>query len=47
MIILDTHVILWNALSPEKISKKAKEIIFEAEDTLFFAKFHFGKLQCL
>lgn len=30
MIILDTHVIIWDALSPEKISEKAKESISHA-----------------
>ena len=27
MIVVDTHVIVWNALRPEKISKKAKQAI--------------------
>ena len=30
MIVLDTHVIIWNALSPDKISEKAKESISQA-----------------
>ncbi|MBN1904010.1 MAG: type II toxin-antitoxin system VapC family toxin [Deltaproteobacteria bacterium] len=30
MIVADTHIIIWDALSPEKLSKKAKAAILEA-----------------
>ncbi|MEA3285938.1 MAG: type II toxin-antitoxin system VapC family toxin [Candidatus Marinimicrobia bacterium] len=33
MIILDTHIIVWDALQPEKISKKARKIIDRANDS--------------
>ncbi|NLD36228.1 MAG: type II toxin-antitoxin system VapC family toxin [Desulfatiglans sp.] len=32
MIVADTHIIIWEALSPEKISKKAKAAIMEANE---------------
>ncbi len=32
MIVLDTHIIIWEALSPGKISGKAKEAIYHAND---------------
>jgi PIN domain nuclease of toxin-antitoxin system len=30
MIVADTHIIIWDALSPEKLSQKAKATILEA-----------------
>jgi PIN domain nuclease of toxin-antitoxin system len=33
MITLDTHVIIWDALKPEKISPKAREVINLANDS--------------
>ncbi|MBN2059282.1 MAG: type II toxin-antitoxin system VapC family toxin [Deltaproteobacteria bacterium] len=33
MIILDTHVIIWNALKPEMLSKKAEEAISAANNS--------------
>ena len=33
MIALDTHVIIWDALKPEKISAKAREVIDQANDS--------------
>ena len=38
MIVVDTHVIIWDALSPEKLSKKAKNAIARAnrEDGIIF-----------
>ena len=33
MIILDTHIIIWDALQPEKISKKARKMIDRANDS--------------
>ncbi len=32
MIVLDTHVIVWDALQPEKISKKARRMIDRANE---------------
>ena len=31
MIVVDTHVIIWNALDPQKISTKAKKAIKQAQ----------------
>jgi PIN domain nuclease of toxin-antitoxin system len=38
MIVLDTHIIVWDALKPEMLSDKAKEAIFTAnhEDGIIF-----------
>jgi PIN domain nuclease of toxin-antitoxin system len=38
MIVLDTHIIVWDALNPEKLSEKAKEAIYRAneEDGIIF-----------
>ncbi len=33
MIVLDTHVIIWDALKPELLSKKAKKAIDKANET--------------
>lgn len=30
MIVVDTHVIIWNALKPKKLSQKAKDTILDA-----------------
>lgn len=32
MIVLDTHVIIWDALNPEKISSNAREAIYHANN---------------
>lgn len=32
MIVADTHIIIWDALAPEKLSKKAKTAIIEANE---------------
>jgi len=32
VIVLDTHVIIWDALSPERLSEKAKEAISAANE---------------
>ena len=32
MITLDTHIIIWDALQPEKISSKARNLIDQAND---------------
>ncbi len=38
MIVLDTHVIIWNALQPDRLSRKAKSTIAKAnqEDGILF-----------
>ena len=33
MIVADTHIIIWDALKPEKLTKKAKEAIRNANET--------------
>lgn len=33
MIVADTHIIIWDALKPEKLSKKAKAAIKEANES--------------
>lgn len=35
MILLDTHVLIWLALEPQKLSQKAKEAITEARKSSF------------
>ncbi len=32
MIVLDTHAIIWDALSPDRLSEKAKEAISGANE---------------
>lgn len=33
MVVADTHVIIWNALAPEKLSKKARKHFDEANES--------------
>jgi PIN domain nuclease of toxin-antitoxin system len=33
MIVADTHIIIWNALKPEMLSRKAKKAISEANNS--------------
>ncbi len=33
MIVVDTHVIIWDSLKPEQLSRNAKEAIAEANET--------------
>ena len=33
MIVVDTHIILWNALKPERLSEKAEKAISAANDS--------------
>ena len=33
MIVLDTHVLLWEALQPERLSASAREVIIRANQT--------------
>jgi PIN domain nuclease of toxin-antitoxin system len=32
VIVLDTHIIIWDALSPERLSQRAKEAIYHANE---------------
>ena len=36
-LLLDTHVLLWAAGQPEKLSKKARRLLEDAENTLVFS----------
>ena len=38
VIVVDTHIIIWNALKPDKLSQKAKKAIEKANnsDGIFF-----------
>ena len=33
MIVVDTHIIIWNALKPERLSLKAREAIIKANNS--------------
>ena len=33
MVVADTHIIIWNALSPEKLSKKARLVFDQADES--------------
>ena len=49
MITLDTHVILWDALQPQMLSKKAREAIKKANqiDGLFFCSISLWEIAML
>ena len=49
MITLDTHVILWDALQPQMLSKKAREAIEKANQTdgLFFCSISLWEIAML
>jgi PIN domain nuclease of toxin-antitoxin system len=36
-LLLDTHLLLWAASQPERLSKKARALISDAEHSLFFS----------
>jgi PIN domain nuclease of toxin-antitoxin system len=36
-LLLDTHVLLWAAAEPERLSEKAIKLISDAQNTLFFS----------
>lgn len=36
-LLLDTHVLLWAAVSPDRISRKARALIANRENSLFFS----------
>ena len=49
MIIVDTHVIIWDALKPGLLSKKAKEAIAQAneEDGIIFCEISLWEIAML
>lgn len=49
MITLDTHVILWDAIQPQMLSKKAREAIVRANqaDGLFFCSISLWEIAML
>lgn len=36
-LLLDTHLLLWSAADPSKLPKKARSIILDSENDLFFS----------
>ncbi len=36
-LLLDTHIILWAAGQPDKLSDKARELLLDTSNTLFFS----------
>ncbi|NUM37386.1 MAG: type II toxin-antitoxin system VapC family toxin [Candidatus Brocadiae bacterium] len=36
-LLLDTHILLWAAGQPEKLSKSAKELLLTVDNNLFFS----------
>ena len=36
-ILLDTHILLWDLAATDRLSKKAKDIIFSPENNLFYS----------
>lgn len=36
-LLLDTHIILWAAGQPDKLSDKARELLLDTKNTLFFS----------
>ena len=49
MIVVDTHVIVWDALKPERLSEKAKEAIWTAnnEDGIIFCEISLWEIAML
>ena len=49
MIVADTHIIIWNALKPERLSQKAKEAISRAnkEDGIIFCEISLWEIAML
>jgi len=49
MIVADTHVIIWDALKPEKLSENAKEAFFHAnnEDGIIFCEISLWEIAML
>ena len=52
--LLDTHVLLWSVISPNKLSERVREILYSAEGTKFVSalslweislKYSIGKLE--
>lgn len=44
-VLLDTHVFMWMAAEPEKLSAKAKECIMNADNTLYLSIVSLWKMQ--
>ncbi len=36
-LLLDTHLLLWAALFPDRLPKKARQLMNEADNTLYFS----------
>jgi len=36
-LLLDTHILLWSAGQPDKLSDKARSLLLDASNTLFFS----------
>jgi PIN domain nuclease of toxin-antitoxin system len=36
-LLLDTHLLLWSATDPSKVSKKARSLILDGDNDLFFS----------
>jgi len=49
MVVLDTHVIIWDALRPELVTKKAREAIMSANKTdgILFCEISFWEIAML
>ena len=49
MIVVDTHVVVWDALKPEKLSRRAKKAIAEANegDGIIFCDISLWKIAML
>ena len=49
VIVVDTHIIIWDALKPEKISKKAKKAInnANASDGILFCEISLWEIAML
>jgi len=44
-ILLDTHVFIWLAIEPQKLSKQATDIIMNSNNTLFFSLVSIWEMQ--
>ena len=49
VIVVDTHIIIWNALKPDKLSQKAKKAIEKANnsDGIFFCEISLWEIAML
>jgi len=44
-ILLDTHVLIWLAIEPQKLSRQATHIIMNSNNTLFFSLVSIWEIQ--